>query len=189
MHDDYLITTQDKLHLFLKLCKKYTKKLKNITTLLNNHTLSNSPSESKEILIMEISQTIDKFNETMNNPKLKSSLLNSNDINSNRHIQNELENTEDNFYKNETSLVNTIQRLESQVRKLQNENDQLISQQRNELANLNEEMSKLRNRVQGDNILIKELENSNIYTNKLNKELETRLKICEEEKNNLQKVI
>jgi hypothetical protein len=192
---------QEKLSLFLKLNRKYIKKIKNIVLLfskLNSDNLE-SINENRECLIDELSSTLEKFNITIHNPKLVSSLLEIsnedttlNTINTKR-LLDELDPLQDPYVKNELSLIDTVKKLENQLKKLSEENNSLLNlkidlqAQNDELKEKLEEMNKLKRKLNDEKLSKDELDMSLKYVKQMNKDLESKMSILEEESNNLKK--
>ncbi len=129
-NSEYIGKTEEKVTLFVKLCRKYAKKLHNMIFLMNKLELSGSAAltENKEHLVKDISLTIEKFAKTINNPHLVSSLL---DIESNYHRYEFEEEKEYDGYANDTGLVDVVKKLEYQIARLQEQNDQLANKHNN----------------------------------------------------------
>jgi len=194
---------QEKLSLFLKLNRKYIKKIKNIVILFSKMNSDNleSINENRESLIEELNSTLEKFNITIHNPKLVSSLLEIsnedsklNSINTKRLIE-ETDPLKDPYLKNELSFIDTIKKLENQLKKLSDENNSLLNfkielqAQNDELKEHLEEMNKLKRKLNDEKLSKDELDMSLKYVKQMNKDLETKMSILEEENSNLKKQI
>ena len=88
----------------------------------------NSLNENKENLLEEIKITMEKYLKTINNPSLLNSLLDS-ENHRNRNDYDECE--ENNTYLKESNLVDVIRKLEIQINRLQEQNEQLKGRQNN----------------------------------------------------------
>jgi hypothetical protein len=157
----------------------------------------NSVNETKESMVSELTQTIEQFSKTVYNPKLINTLLdvqsNTLDVNTQRLIE-ELDITGEDQMKNELSLINNVQKLESQLRKLQDHNNVLIkklekkeSDELTEKSMSNEEIIKLRRKLNDEKLQKEELESSLNYIKQLNKDLESKMSMIEDENKTLKK--
>jgi hypothetical protein len=134
---EYKARTHERLTTFLKLCKKYLKKLENMISLYTkfDHSKLTSLSESKEAILEELMRTLSQYSKTINNSNLINSLLeneNSNFI----EVDDDIDDGQDDaeaFYKNESLLVDVIKKLEHQIKKLEDENIGLANR-RNEVS-------------------------------------------------------
>jgi hypothetical protein len=194
---------QEKLSLFLKLNRKYIKKIKNIVILFSKINSDNieSINENRESLMEELNSTLEKFNITIHNPKLVSSLLEIsnedsklNTLNTKRLLE-EIDPLKDPYVKNELSLIDTIKKLENQLTKLSEENNSLLNikvelqAQNDELKEHLEEMNKLKRKLNDEKLSKDELDMSLKYVKQMNKDLETKMSILDEENSNLKKQI
>lgn len=150
----------------------------------------NSITDSKEAMLMELTDTIDKFNKTIYNPKLMNTIfeINLNDIDLNtRRLMDELENTkDDDFFKNEFSLLEVVQKLETQLNRIKEDRDKDIYNKKNEGAS-DEDVSRLRRKLNDEKLNREEIENSLKYIKQLNKDLESKFHLLEDENKNLKK--
>jgi hypothetical protein len=178
----FIQNSQEKLTLFLKLNRKYLKKLKSITLLLTQAGLNKfeSLSQNKEEILNELGSTIDKFDQTIHSPKLVEYLFEvTNRTNSN------LKKFFDEYDIDETDsgLTKIVLKLEDKVKKLTDENTNLINKKANidELNDKSEEISKLKRKLNDERLGKEELEMSLKYVKQINKDLETKMSIMDDE--------
>lgn len=150
----------DKFKLFLQLTHNYSKKLKHLSLLLRKFedkfpcdkqlgnkergkALPKTSPESKENLLCELISTIEKFNATINNPLLIENLFLSNRISNFKESDERLFNdslleTKCQDNSNEVGgknaiLMQAIEKLEIQVKRLQEQNDSLANKSKAEV--------------------------------------------------------
>lgn len=120
------LKSKEKTQIFVKLCKKYIKKIKNLVNLITKLE-SNSPiSESKTLLVNELTTTIEKFFNTVYNPKLLDTLTEgvsqTNESNKRKFLE---ESEDESYFDNQVNLIEIVQNLEKQVHSLENQNEGL----------------------------------------------------------------
>ena len=115
---DFINVTQKKISLFVKLCQKYLKKIINLT---NIHSKLYNNSENKDVLYGELNNIVERFSSSINNNNLMNSLFET----SNFKIEND---EDDSFSKNNNNnaLVEVVQKLENQIRVLNEKNENLV---------------------------------------------------------------
>jgi hypothetical protein len=175
------------------------KNLINLFTKIETNNIGSGISESKDVMILELNQTIEKFNKTIQNPKLINTLLESSrtEIDHNtKRLMEEIEMTDDEFFRNEINLIETVQKLETQIKRYMEENQNLHNQLRknresqvsaNDLSEKTEEINKFRRKLNDEKLQREEAETTSHYIKQLNKDLESKLQMLEEENKNLKK--
>lgn len=113
----------EKVVIFVKICKKYIKKIKNLLNLINKLESNSKVSESKELLVNELNLTNEKFYNTIHNPKLLDTLTETLIDHSKKKYLDESE--DDSSFAGQFSLVDIIHNLENQVKALQSQNENL----------------------------------------------------------------
>lgn len=114
---------KEKVVIFIKICKKYIKKIKNLMNLIIKLDSNNKISESKELMLNELSLTNEKFYNTLHNPKLIDTLTEGPSSDYKKHFLDESE--DESFFNSQFSLVEMIQNLENQLKTLQTQNENL----------------------------------------------------------------
>jgi len=129
LQNDSIRRAEEKIKLFLKLCRKYTQKIKNLMILyskIESHNL-NSLAENRDTILLELNETIEKFNKTIYHPKLVSRLIELNeinDINSKKLFEEQYDySIDDGYLTSQLNLLDTIKNLENQLRKLKDHNN------------------------------------------------------------------
>jgi hypothetical protein len=117
--------SKEKIGIFVKICKKYIKKIKGLMDLIMKLESNTYISESKELLVNELSATNEKFFNTIHNPKLIETLIEGSS--SKEYPKNQfLEESEDeSFFINQSNLIDVVQNLENKIKVLQSQNESL----------------------------------------------------------------
>jgi hypothetical protein len=176
-HNDkeYRSRLQERVTTFIKLCKKYVQKLNNVINVYTKLDLNGltSVTQSKEKLLDELATTMGSYSKTVNNPNLINSLLECNNKDYSELIEEDYSNRED-FYKNESMLVEVVKGLEGQIFKLQQQNDELRLKQ-------NDEDDRLKRKLKEEKAHREEIESGIRCVKQVNRELESRLHLLEDE--------
>ncbi len=138
----------DKFILFIKLVRKYAKKLKGIMDLINKSNENpksikektdynfNMKELHKENLLLELLNTIEKFNVTIHNQQLIDNILDSTDKNLNSVTKKIIEefdkNEKDEMLKNK-ELIQIIEQLEFQIKKLNEKSESCVLKHKSEV--------------------------------------------------------
>ncbi len=115
--------SKEKIAIFVKICKKYIKKIRNLLNLITKLDANVKMSEGKELLINEMYTTNEKFYNTVYNPKLIDTLIEGTFDNTKKSFLEESE--DESFFSSQVSLVDIVQNLENQVKSLQVQNENL----------------------------------------------------------------
>lgn len=142
---DKIKKSTDKFILFIKLIRKYSKKFKGIMDLIikfdDNRKITKEKFESirensKENLIKDLFNTIEKFNLTIHNPQLIDNLFEYADKNNNefnKKLLEEIDKKEDEMRIKNVNLIGIIENLEIQIKKLNEQNENITIKKNNEV--------------------------------------------------------
>ena len=140
IYNDNIKKSLEKFKLFIELTKNYNKKQKNLLSLFKKSDIiknqTNSAAEAKEIIINELSKTIDNFYSTIHNPKLIENLLNLNTkIDTTDKFLEEFNQKEEEIRIKNSNLIEIIEKLEIKIKRLQEQNENLDLKNKNEVYN------------------------------------------------------
>ncbi len=151
--NDKFKKSTDRFILFIKLIRKYSKKLKGIMDLIkkyddtlkyeinHNKKIIGSISEtSKENLIKDLLNTIEKLNSTIYNQQLIDNLFEYEDKKNDELIKRLLEETdkkENEIRLKNANLIAIIENMEIQIKKLNEQNENIAIKRNNEVKNKN----------------------------------------------------
>lgn len=186
---------QEKITLFLKLCRKHTKKIKHLSILFSklDNTSLQTINESKDNILLELNQSIEKFSKTIHNPAIIQSLLDNIDAKQNsrnRELFEDGNESEEDYFKNEQSLINVVKKLESQIVKLKEEHNKSTAKTNREVQQIeekNKEILILQKKLEEEKSQRFDLENSLHYIKQLNKDLENKIFLLEDNCKSLKK--
>jgi len=160
-----------------------------------------SVTESRDNLLLQLNQTIEKFNKTLYHPQLIIKLIEFNrntEKNSKKLFEEQFETSIDEGYlTNQLNLLETIKNLETQIKKLSEENIQ-FNKKKNELelciadysshmSGKTEEINKLKRKLCEEKLLKEEIQGNLNLTKKQLKEIERNINKIEEENLSLKK--
>jgi hypothetical protein len=198
--DNIIQSFLEKMNILIKLNRKYIKKIKNILTLLNKLGKSNleSLNQNRDLMMLELIETVEKFNHTMHNQKLIESIIGSEKIDSDLKnlICKEDNNDNDEYFQSqEINFIETIKVLETEIKKVTEENSSLKCQKmelqtnNDELNEKIEELAKTKKKLNEEKFAKEEIEMSLKNLKQLNKDLESKNKLIENELENHQKTL
>ena len=188
-NNELIIKGKEKMEIFINLCSQYSRKILSVGILIRDLNTGYNINNSQNIMIEELSVTIDKFNSIVENPKLINNLLN---LPEEIDISFNFSNFNDNeVNKNESILINIINELESKVNTLKEElntlHEEVKANRNNNIGYSKDEINELFQKIK---VLKKAKEDSESCISdlkKTNKELTNSYKLLEEERNDLEK--
>ena len=175
---EFISGTQIKISLFVKLCQKYLKKIINLT---NIHAKLNNNTDNKDVLYGELKHIVERFSSSISNKNLMNSFF---------ETSNLIDDFDDDDLlskNNNSALIEVVKKLENHIRVLNEKNDKNkkfeVIVKNNSKVDI-EEFKKLKKNYQEIKVNFEETQRTISLQKQLNKDLENKCQLYEEENTN-----